>query len=76
MARRDVREHARAAVTMRLVTSSVHTLRKFLSPMSLEVYEVEIRARVGRAGCLSAGWPRTLRQRACAEDFVTRTNSK
>ena len=90
MARRDVREHARAALTTPLVEDGgdvevfLHldakgmdeimetTLREFWSPTSLEVYEVEKRGSLGRAGCLSAGWPQTFRQRACAEDVRQR----
>ena len=90
MARRDVREHARAALTTPLVEDGgdvevfLHldakgmdeimetTLREFWSPTSLEVYEVENRGSLGRAGCLSAGWPQTFRQRACAEDVRQR----
>ena len=90
MARRDVREHARAALTTPLVEDGgdvevflhldvkgmndelTSTLREFWSPTSLEVYEVENRGSVGRAGCLSAGWPQAFRQRACAEDVRRR----
>ena len=90
MARRDVRQHARAALTTPLVEDGgdvevfLHldakgmddimetTLREFWSPTSLEVYEVEKRGSLGRAGCLSAGWPQTFRQRACAEDIRQR----
>ena len=90
MARRDVREHTRAALVTPLVEDGgdvevflhldvkgmneelTSTLRDFWSPTSLDVYEVENRGSVGRAGCLSAGWPQTFRQRACAEDIRRR----
>ena len=94
MARRDVREHARAALTTPLVEDGgdvevfLHldakgmdeimetTLREFWSPTSLEVYEVENRGSLGRAGCLSAGWPQTFRQRVRGRRSSTRTISK
>ena len=94
MARRDVREHARAVLTTPLIEDGgdvevflhldakgmdeiiENTLREFWSPTSLEVYEVENRGNVGRAGCLSAGWPQTFRQRACAEDVRRRERER
>jgi len=94
MARRDVREHARAVLTTPLIEDGgdvevfLHldtkgmdemmekTLREFWSPTSLEVYDVENRGNVGRAGCLSAGWPQTFRQRACVKDVRRRERER
>ena len=98
MARRDVREHARAALTTPLVEDGgdvevfLHldakgmdgimetTLREFWSPTSLEVYEVENRGSLGRAGCLSALLDvvaaDVLTTRVRGRRSSTRTNSK